>query len=73
MTSNYGFFDTDSRIMNSDERVKRFAIGSEVSNRLSTDAIPLICEWLSETTTMTVTMVTTPFEFEGMKKCDCRS
>ncbi|KOO04806.1 cell division protein FtsZ [Vibrio nereis] len=101
-------FDTDARGMKSNERVKRFAIGSEVTNGLSagaipemgkkaveqdkhyivqslqdydlvfvtgglgggtaTGAIPLICDWMSETNTVVVTIVTTPFEFEGMKK-----
>ncbi len=101
-------FDTDARGMKSNERVKRFAIGSEVTSGLSagaipevgekaieqdkyditqslqdydlvfvtgglgggtaTGAIPLICEWMSETNTVVITIVTTPFEFEGMKK-----
>lgn len=101
-------FDTDSRGMKSDERVKRYSIGSEVTNGLSagaipevgekavehdkhyimqslkdydlifitgglgggtaTGAIPPICEWMSETGTVTIAIVTTPFEFEGKKK-----
>lgn len=101
-------FDTDARGMKNDERVRRFAIGSEVTNGLSagaipevgekaveqdkhyivqslqdydlvffagglgggtaTGAIPMICDWMSETRTVTITIVTTPFEFEGKKK-----
>ncbi|HFI9804295.1 TPA: cell division protein FtsZ [Vibrio parahaemolyticus] len=101
-------FDTDARGMKSDERVKRFAIGSGITNGLSagaipevgenaveqdkhyimqslqdydllfitgglgggtaTGAIPLICEWMSETNSVTIAIVTTPFEFEGKKK-----
>ncbi|HCE2049377.1 TPA: cell division FtsZ family protein [Vibrio parahaemolyticus] len=101
-------FDTDARGMKSSERIKKFAIGSEVTNGLSagaipevgekgaeqdkhyitqslqsydlvfitgglgggtaTGAIPLICDWLSETSAVTIAIVTMPFEFEGMKK-----
>lgn len=101
-------FDTDSRGMISDDRIKRIAIGNEVTRGFSagaipdvgkqaaiesleelkqsitgydmvfitgglgggtaTGCIPIITEYLNETDTICVAVITTPFDFEGKKK-----